>query len=361
MKGVTKDVATALLDGGLSEGMVESDFGPCIVSKTLYRGSSVFTLYFIAVNEKWAVVDGVLRGVKVDGPIYLPQSPLSTSPVLSQPPVPLPSIPPKIVTGPMQQEDEEYLQLLYQIEQQQLDTKAAAATAATAASVTTPTELKKTTKGKARTAAGVKGEPHVLRPAVERGGSKVAKAAVTGSVKEMPPTKRAYYGQDRKKPIIVKKEGTVTIKKPAPAQRVKVARKIETSLGGSPNFKKQLDAHGVPELIDIRKFPVKIVCKCGQVRWTDSRNALHPIHPVHQCKPCARRRANAARNGAPSHRNDARRKRTSMLREDAVKHGKLTKSKDMGREKAKPTPMTPPKQSIRVPLRGVGSTQKVKR
>jgi len=270
---LTQDIVKSLVEGGLSKGVIETDFGRAVVRSALINAIPTFTITFPDVREKWAIVDDQIMRVKFNeldleagkgvapvAPVASPPTPKTQVPMETPPPAKpktmslIPTVSPakKKVVG---------------------DTHKA--------------------KEKEKSMATKKIAPKVARPRTA-----VAKEkAKTGKVPEQPPTKLAYVGRpvDPKAKGNKAKSGKVTV--PLKTSMSKKTGKVTKVGPKEPVWRRQLNWNGTPEKIDINLYPNKIICStCGQPRYLDPRNAGIESHPVTLCKPCSRRAKNTAHN-----------------------------------------------------------------
>jgi hypothetical protein len=292
---ITEETVKALVAGGLERGQVETEFGWAIVAKALIRGSAVFTITFVDMLEKWAVMEGGIVALKFN---------MMDSP---QPPAP-----PKVnkVFDGLLNALERGNELMVMDTVKSKEEK----------------RVEKTTKQ-----TNVK----LVEPKVARPRTKAAQEKKVGKgVKEQPPTTRAYVGRpvEKGKGKVGKATGTRDVKGEMSHNKVKVGIPTVSKKTGpvpkigpkAPVWRRQLGSNGKPEKVDINLYPIKIVCaNCGQPRYVDSRNAGIKDHPVTLCKPCRLRKKNDDHNTALRAKTAAKREMVEKEARKAVREAKV--------------------------------------
>ena len=181
-------------------------------------------------------------------------------------------------------------------------------------------------------------------PRSERPKTEVAKMKKAGlPIKEQPPTRRAFMGAVPKAPDKVEvKKGKVLVPMAKPRKK-----QAKVELIGAPVWKRQLNWKGEPEKINIKEYPIKILCaKCGQPRYIDRKNAGVKDHPVTLCKPHARREHDDRHNAALRQKTEERKGLLVIAAKKALKEAPGTAGKGVregaeGRKGTKGTPIAP--------------------
>lgn len=297
---ITQDTVLEMVSNGLVKGSFETAFGLAVVRTALVNAVPTFTVTFPEMEEKWAVVNGSVTGVRFTAADKDAGKP---EPVIAAPePTRIKDQGSRIKTYDPDGVKKQALKL----------TK----------------DIQNIIEKEEERMNGHK----LIAPKVKRPLTKDAREAKQGVIKERPPTVRAYLGRP-----VVKAEGKAVyrggalIPVPTVSKKTGPVPKIGAKIK-KPEWRRQLGYTAKPEKIDINLYPCKIICKeCGQPRYTDKRNANHPFHPVVLCKPCQRRKKNADHTAMLRARTIA--KREALEKEAAARlaiAAKKKRSRDKG-------------------------------
>jgi len=76
--------------------------------------------------------------------------------------------------------------------------------------------------------------------------------------------------------------GQVVIDEPMESANSAVTNHPADPATTDPNLATQLDYQGNPETVDTRRFPNRIICACGNIRWVKNAD----LFQIRSCKPC---------------------------------------------------------------------------